>query len=693
MLDLGHFSLVAAWLLSLYGLIGGIWGASGFHCRDQAKIVAINKSAANSVYLTAIFCGAALISLALNFLWHDYRYTYVWQHSNNDMDRQYLVSAVWGGMDGSMLLWAGFMSMYSAAVLLRSGPIPASLLNWVVPILSGATNFFLSIVTFLTNPFRFIPGASAAGAILPLDGHGLNPLLQNPSMMIHPPCLYLGFTGFVVPFAFSLAALCSGNLSDAWIAVTRRWTLVAWGFLTTGIILGGNWAYIVLGWGGFWAWDPVENASFLPWLSATAFIHSVMVQQRRGMLKVWNVSLSVLTHALAVFGTFLTRSGIVQSVHAFAQTDIGWIFLAYLGVVLAISVSLIIYRWKELRPENSIESYFSREAAFLFNNLILLAICFSIFWGVMYPVFSEALTGKKSVVGPPFFNRVNGPLFLVLLFFMGVGPLLSWRKSSLRALGQVFLRPFLSGSLLTLVFLYVDFNRIAAAVAFGLCLFVFLTVVGEWRRAIQVRRHFSEESVTQSITALVRRKPQKYGGLFVHLGIVMMAVAITASMVYKLEQDFTLKKGEQFEIGRYRLQLEYFNTVKQQNYTALQTRVHVFDRSSGKSLGVLKPERRIYLRDEETTSEVDIRMTPREDLYLAVGGLDLPAEQDPQKIDLDKIPLSFKVFVNPLQIWLWVGGLMVLCGTLAILAPALKKPVTVLIPEMERAGGRITEEG
>jgi cytochrome c-type biogenesis protein CcmF len=373
MVDIGHFSLVTAWALSVYGVIGGSLGA----LRSNRALV---KSAIYSVHLCAVFSFAALFALAVAFVGHDYSYMYVWQHSNNAMPSHYLVSAIWGGMDGSMLLWAVIMSLFGSSVFLRPSMVRRELHNWLAPVLSAGTGFFLVVVTFLTNPFRLVPGGN-----IPLDGNGLNPLLQNPSMMIHPPILYAGFTGFLVPCAFCLAALISGQLSDSWIRATRRWTLVAWGFLTIGIILGGNWAYIELGWGGFWAWDPVENASFLPWLTATAYLHSVMVQEQKGMLKVWNVILAVTTYMLTVFGTFLTRSGVVQSVHAFAETDVGWVFLLYIGIVSSMTLVLIAFRWQELRPERQLESYFSREAAFLFNNLALLGICFSTFLGCSFP--------------------------------------------------------------------------------------------------------------------------------------------------------------------------------------------------------------------------------------------------------------------------------------------------------------------
>ena len=646
MIDVGHFCLVLALLLAVYGAFIGLWGAK---TRNSGAI----HSAQNALVISGFCALSSLAGLAWAFLSHDYRYLYVWQNSNNDMHPIYLVSAIWGGMDGSMLLWASLMSAFAAVVILRTRTIAPHLLAWAAPVLGAASSFFLFLTVFLTNPFRF-----HSAALLPSDGNGLNPLLQNPSMFIHPPLLYLGFTGFAVPFAFSLGALLSGNLSAEWTYLVRRWTLVAWLFLTSGIILGGHWAYIELGWGGFWAWDPVENSSFLPWLTGTAFLHSVMVQQRRGMLRFWNAVLSVLTYGLTVFGTFLTRSGIVQSVHAFAETDIGWVFLLYLFFIALISITLIFYRRSELRPENRLESYFSREAVFLFNNLFLLAICFATFWGVMFPVFSEAFSGEKSVVGPPFFNAVNVPLFLVLLFLMGVGPLIAWRSARFSVLRKLFAKSFLLGSLLCVLFLWLDPARPLAAISFGLSLFVISTIVAEFHRGVLVRRELTSETNPVALAKLIAKKPRRYGGLIVHFGVAIMAVAITASMAYKIEKDLSMVVGESIELGSYRLELKELHEGRTANYQSLQAEVSVFSRKSGALLGALYPEKRHYFRSQESTTEVDMRVSPREDLYLALAGIELDEGQP-----LSSARVAFKVFVNPLQVWLWFGALLMLGGT------------------------------
>ena len=657
MLDFGHFNLVLAWTLALWALTVGSWGAF----QGRSALVHSARTAVLGMSATAVL---SLVCLARLFIIHDYRYKYIWGHSNNDMTWYYCISAVWGGMDGSMLLWAVLMTVFAASIMLARDAISRLLFSWLPAVSGGACFFFLTVVLFFTNPFRL------GGSTLLTDGNGLNPLLQNPSMLIHPPILYSGFTGLLVPFAFCLAALLSGALNDEWILMTRRWTLIAWAFLTCGIILGGNWAYIELGWGGFWAWDPVENASFLPWLTITAFLHSVMVQERRGMLKIWNVLLSLLSYTLAVFGTFLTRSGIVQSVHAFAETDVGWVFLLYIGIIVTVCSVLLWIRRKELRPERKLESYLSREAAFLFNNLVLLAIAFATFWGVMFPVFSEALTGKKSVVGPPFFNQVNVPLFLALLFLMAVGPLISWRGTTWKSLQRVFLSPFLFGMAVSFFFLWLEPERPYPALGFGLSVFALFTVEAEFRRGKRARRELTAGAETGSYVALMRRKPRKYGGLLVHVGIAIMAIAITASSAYKIEKDLSLSVGQEQSVGRYLLRLTEIREQDFENYIALISTVEVYLKDSREYLTALHPERRLYRRNEEATSEVDIRMTPRDDLYLALAGSDTSAVPAGTAIDASKIPALFKVFVNPLQVWLWFGGIIVFAGTLVVLVPA-----------------------
>lgn len=656
--EFGHFALVLAWGLALVGFLSGIYAGRS---RSERWF----HLARNATMLCGL-CGAlSLVALGGLFLSDSYYNQYVWQHSNRDMDPLYKVSAIWGGMDGSMLLWACFLSFSSALVGYFSIQHSRKLMPWVLCVSNSSTLFFLSVVVYLTNPFRYVKWDA-----IPPDGNGLNPLLQNPYMAIHPPTLYAGFTTFAVPYAFCVGAMLAGGVGNEWIRLCRSWTLVAWGFLSAGIVLGGHWAYVVLGWGGFWAWDPVENASFLPWLVGTAFLHTVMVQERKNMLKFWTMWLVVLTYSLTVFGTFLTRSGIVQSVHAFASTEFPEVFLVYLAIVITVAALVSWHRRDELRSERKIESFFSREAAFLVNNLILLSIAFATLWGVLFPVLSEAITGTKQTVGVPFFNAVNGPLFLLLIFMMGVGPLIAWRRASLRSLQTTFLPALVVAFFAGCALMWGGISEFRAVVSYSLCFFVFLTIIGELYRGARAQRDAAGNKVgaLEGVQTLVRRHRSRYGGHLVHIGVLIMTIAITASFIHKQEKEFSLAVGEKLSIGRYTLQLKKVEEDQTPNYDFVRGAVTIQETASGKELGTLSPEMRVYRRNRETTSEPHVRSTLREDLYLVMAGVDGASQR-----------VSMKVFINPLQFWLWIGTLVMLAGTGIVLLPkgqaSLRAPV------------------
>lgn len=650
MIEFGLFSLCVAWLLTVFVVAGGI--LCGVRRSDSRPFVEVLR---RSTMLIAVALGCSLLGLGYGFVTNDYSIQYIWQYSNREMPWIYKITAIWGGMDGSMLLWCFLVASFGAFMAAASTKYPRPLLPWLYAAISSSTLFFTTITVFFTNPFRFLKSS-----VMMPDGNGLNPLLQNEYMAIHPPMLYLGFTGLAVPYAFCMAALASGHMSNDWIRLTRRWTLIGWTFLTAGIVLGGHWAYLELGWGGFWAWDPVENASFLPWLTATAFLHSVMVQERKGMLKIWNVFLVVLTYALTVFGTFLTRSGIVQSVHAFASTDIGWIFLSYLGGILAVALALVVYRWAALQSERVIESLFSREAVFLLNNLVLLSICFAVLWGVLFPVFSEAFTGQKQTVGIPFFNAVNVPLFLALVFLMGVGPTIAWKHTSFRHVFRAFFAPFAGALLVAVALVWAGITDFYPVLSYSVCFFVLMTIWGELQRGARVQAGVTQTSLLgmKTWTTLVRRHRIKYGAHLIHFGVVVMTVAITASMAHKIEREFTLAPGERFSVGRFSLQLQEFHEERQPNYDALQAHVAVYSGADGSLLDVLAPELRFYTKNKETTTEVALRMGQREDLYLILAGVDETGSK-----------ASMKVFINPLQVWLWYGALIMVFGGIIVAIP------------------------
>lgn len=659
MVEFGHFALCVAWMLALAVTVGGAVVGLKRERYSGAQVEALRRS--TIVVAVALLC--SLCGLGYGFVTNDYAVQYVWQYSNRDMPWIYKITAIWGGMDGSMLLWCFLVALFSALVALSSSRYPRSLLPWLCSFLNSSTFFFTTITLFFTNPFRYLK----TPMVMP-DGNGLNPLLQNEYMAIHPPMLYLGFTGLAVPYAFCMAALASGGTSNEWIRLTRRWTLIAWTFLTAGIVLGGHWAYLELGWGGFWAWDPVENASFLPWLTATAFLHSVMVQERKGMLKIWNVFLVVLSYALTVFGTFLTRSGIVQSVHAFASTDIGWLFLVYLAAVVVLAAALVILRRTDLSSERTIESVLSREAVFLLNNLVLLSICFAVLWGVMFPVFSEAFTGVKQTVGIPFFNAVNVPLFLLLVFLMGVGPMIAWRRSSFGSLARTFAMPFGGAFVVAAALVWAGISDFLPLLSFSISFFVVMTILSEVSRGLGSQASATKSSAYSpaTIVTLFRRHRIKYGAHIIHFGVVVMTVAITASMAFKTEKEFTLAPNERISVGRFSLELQEFHEESTKNYQAVQA--HVALRAGGREAveHVLVPELRFYPKNKETTTEVALRMGSREDVYLVLAGLDETGAK-----------ASMKIFINPFQVWLWYGAIIMIIGGFVVIVPVARSASSV----------------
>ncbi len=663
MAEFGHYALCLAWLLTVIGIVSGILAGRR---RSDAWLT----TAVNSTILVFCFAFVALSCLAYIFVQSDFSNQYVWQHSNRDMSAIYKITAIWGGMDGSMLLWAVLLTLSGMLVAVRANSYGRILIPWALSAVNLSSCFFLSVTVFLTNPFRYVKAE-----FIPPDGNGLNPLLQNPFMAIHPPTLYTGFTVLSVPFAFCFAALLSGTYSSEWIKLTRRWTLIGWSFLTAGIVLGGHWAYIELGWGGFWAWDPVENASFFPWLTATAFLHSVMVQERKNMLKMWNVWLVTLTYALTVFGTFLTRSGVVQSVHAFASSEIGPVFLDYLGGLLLVTALLCYIRRAQLRPERSIESFFSREAMFLINNLIFLSICFATIWGVLFPVLSEKITGTKQAVGIPFFNTVNIPLFMLMLLLMGVGPLIAWRKATLSSMVRMFAAPFVIALMLAILLVWVGVVSFYPVLSYALCAFVTMTILGEIHRGMKVQRAAASgdtRSLPGDFLTLFRRHRVRYGSHLVHFGVVIVTIAITASMAHKREEDFTLSRGQSYQIGRFNITLKDFKPIDNKNYQGLKAETVLTSLSDGKELAALNPEMRFYKRNKESTTEVALRMGLREDVYLVLAGL-----------DDSETRAAFRVFINPLQVWLWFGAMIMLAGTVVVIIPS-KAAVTIPAVAAER---------
>jgi cytochrome c-type biogenesis protein CcmF len=647
--DIGAIALRLALVVAVYAAMIAFLGG----WRQKAPWV---RSAERAVYAVFALVSIAMVVMLYALTTHDFNIQYVARVSNRAMPMLYTMAALWGGQEGSLLLWLWLLVLYSALVVKQNQYRNREFIPYAIPTLMVTAILFLSLLVFSEDPFHRLPQT-------PLDGQGLNPLLQNPLMVIHPPNLYLGFVGYAVPFAFAIGALVSGRLDSQWIRSVRRWTIVAWLFNTIGVILGGQWAYVELGWGGYWAWDPVENASLMPWLTATAFLHSIMIQEKKGMLKVWNMSLVILTYALSIFGTFLTRSGIISSVHAFAESDIGSYFLIYLGLILVVAVGLVIKRLPQLQSDHRLESTLSRESSFLFNNLFLVGMMFAVLWGTMFPVLSEAIRGVKISVAAPFFNQVNVPLGLALLFLAGVCPLIAWRKASTRNLSRNFLYPLAWSFLVTAVLYVSGVRHVVALISLSICGFVLGTIVFEFYRGTRARRSSQGGSVLRALMSLVQRNRRRYGGYIIHLGVVLAFVGITGSSAYQIEKDIVLRPGQRADVGQFTLQYDHLEPLVMPTYEGFIATIRVF--RGDDLLSILKPEKRLYFVQNQPTTEVALRTSLWEDLYVILAGF-----------ESSRIA-TFKVFVNPLVAWLWMGGLVMVIGTIIAIWPERRAPRVV----------------
>lgn len=643
MIDVGSLAIAVAFVLAVYAVVmslSGVW-------IKRPDFVASAEHATLAVWGTVVVASFALLHALAS---RDFSIEYVAAYSSTTLPLYYTVAAFWGGQKGSLLFWVLILSSISAVVLLQNRSKNRELMPYVTAVLMVVAAFFLSLLMFITPPFERLQFA-------PAEGRDLNPLLQNYWMTIHPPSLYIGFVGFTVPFAFAIAALATGKLGDVWIRTTRRWTLFAWFFLGLGNLFGGLWAYVVLGWGGYWAWDPVENAAIMPWLTGTAFLHSVMIQEKKNMLKVWNMVLVILTFSLTIFGTFLTRSGVISSVHSFTQSGLGPFFLAFLAFEMAIAIGLLIWRLPMLRSENELDSLLSRESAFLFNNLILVGIAFAVFWGTMFPVISEAVRGVKITVGPPFFNKVNAPLGLILLFLTGVGPVIAWRRATWASLQRSFALPVLTGLIAGAACFIGGIRNYWAIVSFSLIFFVLATIVAEFYRGVRARQAMLGENALLALGRLVSKNRRRYGGYIIHVGIVMVFVAITGTSAFRIEQQVTLNPGQTFEIGGYTVRYNGLEEEDSPHVAILMANMTVMD--GGREIDTLKPEKRFYKKPEQPTTEVAIRSTLGSDLYIVLGSY-----------DSDTRMATFLAYLNPLIAFLWMGGIVFTLGTAVVIWPA-----------------------
>ncbi|MDM8519698.1 heme lyase CcmF/NrfE family subunit [Anaerolineales bacterium HSG6] len=646
--NIGYVTLALAFMLSIYAFVVSLVGV--WQRRPELLL-----SSRNATFGVAGFLTLSIAVIEYLLITGHYQTKYVHDVSNLAAPLFYRMTALWGGQDGSLLFWAWLMALAAAAAIHAKWETMRPLIPYVIAVSQFTVTFFIGLVIFIANPFEQLP-------FFPLDGQGLNPLLRHFGMIIHPPMLYIGFVAFVVPFAFGMAALITRQTGDTWIRTTRRWTLIAWMFLSIGLLLGGWWAYDVLGWGGYWGWDPVENASLIPWLVATPFLHSVMMQENRGMLKRWNMALIIMTFCLVIEGTFLTRSGMLSSVHSFAESAIGPLFLIFITIVFAGAFYLFVTRWDDLSSDNELDSLISRESFFLLNNLLFIGLAVIVWWGTHYPLITEAIGDEKIVVGPPFFEQTTAPLWAALVLLMGVAPLLPWRRTSLKRARQAFTWPTIVALITMGALVALRITIWGAVLGFGLCAFTLTTIVVEYWRGVRVRHHRGE-SYPVALKNLIARNRRRYGGYMIHLGVILIAIGVIGSQFYQTETQQNIAVGESMEIHS-----DMFGTYTM-TYQGLQegdspddrliTEAYLTVSYNGETIGELVPVREYFVVQQQPMTIPDKMVIPLlSDLYVILGGWEGSGET-----------ATFKAYINPLVNWLWVGGFVFIAGTMVAAWP------------------------
>jgi len=648
--NLGQLTLAIALILALYSIAANIIGAR----RGTPDLIV---SARHAIWAMTAMVLIAAISLWVGLLTSDFSLEYVASYSSTTLPTVYKITALWGGQQGSLLLWTLLLSTFASIVAFQNRRRNPEIAPYALAVMAIVAVFFLGMLNFVTRPFDLL-------AVRPLEGSDLNPLLQNYWMAIHPPSLYTGYVSTTVPFAFASAALITGRLDETWIRTTRRWAVFSWFFLTLGNMFGARWAYEVLGWGGYWAWDPVENAAFMPWLVMTAYLHSVMIQERKDMLKVWNLALIGLAFFLTLFGTFITRSGVISSVHSFTQSGLGPYFLTFLILVVLVFIAGLLYRVPDLRSPAEFESYLSREAAFLFNNLILVGIAFAVFWGTIFPVLSEAVRGVKITVGPPFFNRVNGPLALGLIFLMGVGPLIAWRRMTVKNLAAQFAAPAVIGVITGLVLYGVELTQWYVLTAVSLVAFVAATIAVEFGRGVTARRHMVHESTPRALANLVSKNNRRYGGYVIHIGVILAFIGIVGSSFFRVEVKKSVKPGESIAVGPYMLRFQTLTPLNTPHLESASAGLEVT--RDGKHVATMYPAKLYYKKPQQPATRVAIRSTPLYDLYVVLAGIDDQSGM-----------ATFQIFLTPLVFWLWAGGLVMVIGTVIAMWPNVRERAAI----------------
>ena len=642
--SLGYGVLILTFLVTIYSVVIALVG-------EYKKSAPMIESARRAMLLTwplLTISSAVLIYLLVN---GHYEVEYVYSVTNDTMPLYLKVTAWWGGQPGSLLFWGWLLSSFTSAVTLRKWERDRELLPWVIVVAATTLAFFLSLNVFFENPFKLIPG------IAPTDGRGLNPLLRHPGMIIHPPMQYLGFVSFTIPFAFALSALITGRTDDRWIRLTRRWTLWAWLFLSLGLVLGMRWAYDVLGWGGYWGWDPVEIAALMPWLTGTAFLHSVMIQEKRGMLKHWNMILIILTYDLVLFGTFLTRSGVLSSVHSFAQSEIGPMFFIFIGFTFTVSIALLIYRWGDLKSEMQMKSMLSREALFLLNNLLFLSILVVSFWGVIFPLLSELFTGSKVTVGPPFYERATGPIWGALMLLMGIAPLSGWGISTVKTLGRAIWKPAIAALIAPIWAVAAGITNWIALVGFTLIGLVISVTAYEFWRGARARSKKSDKNFFTELVNLVKRDRRRYGGYIIHISMVLMGIGIIGIEMFQTDTQRHISVGDTIELAGYTVEYDDLAQFVHKDGRYV-TRAELSLVKDGKVIDTLAPRFDIY-PDGQPMTIPGVRSTVVDDVYvILVNWEGITANSTP-----------FKVYHNPLVKWVWIGGFVFIFGILVAAWP------------------------
>ena len=629
MSDLGTIALMIALAACLYGTVVPHLGV---RTNNWNLIRSAQNASIISFFLIAIASGVLIHALVVS----DFSIFYVWRNSSVDMPMFFKVTAFWGGLEGSLLFWILVQSFFAMIVAFRYQYSNREIIPYVIATLNGILCFLLVLLLGWSNPLDL-------QATIPAEGQGLNPLLQHIAMVVHPPSLYLGFIGFSVPFAFAIAGMIRGKLDNEWVLTTRRWTLVSWYFLSMGLILGGQWAYEELGWGGFWAWDPVENAAFMPWLTGTAFLHSMMIQEKRNMLKIWNVVLIIITYGLTIIGTFLTRSGVVNSVHSFTQSEIGPAFLVFLAVVLVVGFALLFRRIQMLESEHKMEAVLCRENAFLVQNVIFVSMAFTVLLGTTFPLLAEAIRGTKLSIQAPFFNTIMAPMGYVLFFLMGIGTVIAWRKSSKESLRRNFQNPMITATLGTTILAVVIPFHLEAFTIFWIAIFVTATILIEVGKAAQVKGKQLQAGLLVGLIHVFQRNQRRYGGLVIHLGVVLMFLGF-AGTFFSEERDLTLEREEMVPLNAYYLKFTGVEQFQVRNATHRAAIIEVYNQDK-QLLEVMKPAKSFYPTQPQPLTEIALRREFLKDLYLIFS----------TESGADSELVTIKAYVNPLVGWAWMA--------------------------------------